>query len=367
MADLGNKIEPKHGILNIPFYKGGKSGTDRLQSPIKLSANENPYGPSKKAIEAFIAAQHKLGVYPDSSHSALRSAIGSVMGIDPNRIICGAGSDELIHFLCQCYAGNGDEVVHTEHGFAMYRISALTVGAIPISVPEIARHADISSILRACNQRTKIVFLANPNNPTGTLIHPSELDKLADELPGQTLLVLDGAYAEYIENFDGGLELAKRKKNVFITRTFSKIHGLGSLRVGWGFGPEYVVEALQRVKPPFNISTVGQEVATAAIKDQEYTERCRKKNFLLREELAFALREINILSDASFANFLLLRFPNKNIANSAEQFLNKNGLIIRNVTSYGLDNCLRVSIGTSSDCEQVKEKLTQFQEYAHAI
>ena len=367
MSKGDRTIIPREGILNIPMYIGGKSGSKHFSNPIKLSANENPYGPSKQAIETFKKSQYNLGVYPDGDHSALRIAIADVMGINAERIICGAGSDELIHFLCQCYASKGDEIIHTVHGFAMYRISALTVGATPVAVPEVARHADISGILNACNERTKIIFLANPNNPTGTLINTLELDKLADGIPKHTLLVLDGAYAEYIEKFDGGIALAKKRSNVFITRTFSKIHGLGSLRVGWGYGPEHVIDALQRVKGPFNISSVGQAVAAAAIKDTAYVENCRRCNFKLREQLAKELQNINITSDRSYTNFLLLRFPDSKLTKLADQFLEKKGVIVRNVSNYGLKAGLRVSIGKSSDCERVIEILTKFQELNHAL
>ncbi len=361
------RVIPRKGILSIPLYVGGKGGLDQFDNPIKLSANENPYGPSKKAIEAFSQAQHNLGIYPDSNHTVLRSNIADVNGIDPERIICGAGSDELIHFLCQCYASKGDEILHTAHGFAMYRISALTVGATPVAIPEVERTADIPSIIKACNERTKIIFLANPNNPTGTLVDSAKIEELANKIPEHILLVLDGAYAEYIEKFDGGIALVEKKSNVFMIRTFSKIYGLGSLRVGWGFGPKHVVEVLRRVKGPFNISSVGQQVAAVAIKDTEYVDKCRNDNFELRRQLAEALREISIASDRSFTNFLLLRFPNTNLAKLADLFLIKKGIIVRNVSNYGLNNCLRVSVGTSSDCEKLIENLTEFQEINHAI
>ena len=367
MKNFDTKITPKPGVLSIPIYIGGKSGSNLVDKPIKLSANENPNGPSVKAIEAFKQSQVNLGSYPDSNHMALRSSIAEVMGIDAKRIICGAGSDEIIYFLCQCYAGKGDEVIHTEHGFAMYRISALTVGATPISVQEKNRHANISAILKACNERTKLIFLANPNNPTGTFINDKELIKLAEGIPKHTLLVLDGAYAEYIENFDGGIQLVDGRNNVFMTRTFSKIHGLGSLRIGWGYGPEYVIDALRRVKGPFNISSVGQQVATAAINDMEYVKNCQKENFKLREQLASELNKINIPSDPSFTNFLLLRFSSANLAKLADEFLAKKGMLVRNVRNYGLENCLRVSIGRSKDCEQIVTNLKEFQEKNHDL
>ena len=367
MRSIESKITPKPGILSIPLYVGGKSPLKGVDQIIKLSANENPYGPSSLAIKAFLGAKDALAIYPDSAHTALREEIAEVMGVESSKIICGAGSDEIIQFLCKCYAGRGDEVIHTEHGFAMYRISALSVGATPIEVPEINRHADITSIIEACNEKTKLIFLANPNNPTGTFIETDKINLLADSIPDHTLLVLDGAYAEYLEDFDSGLRLSEKKNNVFITRTFSKIYGLGSLRVGWGYGPRNVIDALKRVKGPFNLSSVAQTTAIAAIRDTKYVKKCRGDNSRLREYLSLGLKKINIPSDPSFANFLLLQFLNKSIANAADQFLNNNGIIVRNVSNYGLASSLRISIGTAEDCAKVIKVLTVFQEQRHAI
>ena len=367
MISINNKIIPKPGILSIPKYVGGKNRSDGFDQPIKLSANENPYGPSPRAIKAFLSAKGSLGVYPDGDHSDLRKAIAEVMVIDSDKIICGAGSDEILHFLCQCYAGQDDEVIYTEHGFAMYRISALAVGAKPIEVLENNRHADIPAIIKACNNKTKLIFLANPNNPTGTFIEPDEINKLAKSIPDHTLLVIDGAYAEYIKDFDSGLRLAEERDNVFITRTFSKIYGLGSLRVGWGYGPKNVIDALKRVKGPFNLSTAAQVAATAAIRDTEYVHKCREDNLRLREYLSLELKKINIHSDRSFANFLLLQFFDSNVANSADKYLNKNAIIVRNVSNYKLESYLRISVGTSNDCKKVIEILKNFQEERNAI
>ena len=367
MTKTDSKITPKPEILNIPLYISGKSQSKDVVHSIKLSANENPYGPSPKAIQAFLAEKDSLYIYPDSDHSALKKAIAEVMGLDSNKIICGAGSDEIIQFLCQCYAGRDDEVIHTEHGFAMYRISTLAVGANPVAVPEINRHADIPAIIKACNDKTKLIFLANPNNPTGTFIDGEKIRFLADNIPKHTLLVLDGAYAEYIEDFDSDLRLSDKKNNVFVTRTFSKIYGLGSLRVGWGYGPINVIDALKRVKGPFNLSSVAQATATAAVRDAEYVKKCRGENTRLREYLALELKKINIPSDPSFANFLLLQFLDRNTADSADQFLNKHGIIVRNVSNYGLMSSLRISVGTSMDCEKVIKALRNFQEQRYAI
>ena len=367
MTSSESKIIPKSGILSIPLYVGGKSKSKGVTEPIKLSANENPYGPSTKAIRAFLGAKDSLAVYPDSDHVVLRKTIAEVMEIDSNRIICGAGSDEIIQFLCQCYAGRDDEVIYTEHGFAMYRISALAVGATPIEVPEVNRHADITAIIKACNEKTKLIFLANPNNPTGTFIDTDKISLLAKGIPEHTLLVLDGAYAEYIQGFDSGLRLSEKKNNVFITRTFSKIYGLGSLRVGWGYGPRNIIDVLKRVKGPFNLSSAAQVTATAAVRDIEYVKKCQRDNVRIREYLSLELKKINIPCDTSFTNFLLLQFLDRNIANYADQFLNDNGIIVRNVSNYGLASSLRISVGTSKDCEKVIKALTNFQEQRHAV
>lgn len=215
---------------------------------VKLSSNENPLGPSPAAVEAYRRAAYDLHRYPSSDHSALRTAIAEVLGLDAGRIICGAGSDEIIAFLCQAYAGPGTEVVHTEHGFAMYRISALAAGATPVEVPERERVTDVDAILAACTDATRLVFIANPNNPTGTMIGLAEIERLAEGLPPQALLVLDGAYAEYVEGYDGGAALVDRRDNVVMTRTFSKLYGLGGLRIGWGYGPAHVIDVLNRVR-----------------------------------------------------------------------------------------------------------------------
>ena len=362
MKKLDRKIKPRPGILKVPFYVAGAGSTRNFTDIIKLSSNENPRGPSRQAINAFLSVQKELGTYPDSNHKRLRAAIGQINNIDENRIICGAGSDEIIHFLCQCYAGQGDEVIHTEHAFLMYRIYALAMGATPISVPEIERRAEVSNILKACTKRTKLIFLANPNNPTGTLISSKEIMELVDSIPRHTLLVLDGAYAEYIEDFDPGLKLVDKKSNLFVLRTFSKIHGLASLRVGWGYGSADVVNALMRVKGPFNISSAAQESAIAAILDTDYVKKCRLENIVQRDKLANELKKIGISSDHSFGNFILMRFPNSRIATSVNAFLKENGLIVRNMDNYGLRSALRVTVGTPSDCKTFLDTLKKYKE-----
>jgi histidinol-phosphate aminotransferase len=214
-----------------------------------------------------------------------------VHGLDPAQIICGVGSDEIITFLCQAYAGPGDEVMFTEHGFLMYRISALAAGATPVEVPERDRTTDVEAMLAACTPRTRLVFIANPNNPTGTMISQAEVGRLADGLPPQAILVLDGAYAEYVEGYDGGAALATTRPNVVMTRTFSKIYGLGGLRIGWGYGPRAIIDVLNRIRGPFNLSNTQLETAEAAVRDQDWVTRCRAENARMRVWLAQALAE----------------------------------------------------------------------------
>jgi len=268
-------ITPQPGIMDIALYQGGASHVAGHNNVLKLSSNENPFGPSPAAIKAYEEEAKALHRYPSSDHAELREAIGDVWGVDPARVICGAGSDEIIAFLCQAYAGPGTEVIHTEHGFAMYRISALAAGATPVEVPERERVTDVDAILASCTEKTRLVFLANPNNPTGTMIGQADVARLAEGIPAQALLVLDGAYAEYVEGYDGGAALVDARQNVVMTRTFSKIYGLGGLRVGWGYGPAHVIDVLNRVRGPFNLSNAGLAAATAAMRDTAYIDHCR--------------------------------------------------------------------------------------------
>jgi histidinol-phosphate aminotransferase len=346
-------ISPQPGIMDIKLYQGGASHVAGLENVVKLSSNENPLGPSDAAKEAFRRASHELHRYPSSDHSRLRAAIGEVWGLDADRIICGAGSDEIITFLCQAYAGPGTEVVHTEHGFGMYKISALAASATPVEVPERERVTDVDAILAACTDKTHLVFIANPNNPTGTMISEGEVLRLAEGIPDAALLVLDGAYAEYVEGYDGGAALVDARQNVVMTRTFSKIYGLGGLRVGWGYGPQHVLDVLNRVRGPFNVSQAGLNAAEAAIRDTAYTDHCRRENARCRTWLADALAEIGVPSDVSCANFVLARFASEDEAMAVNAHLNTQGLLVRPVGSYKLPHCLRVTVGDEASCRRV--------------
>tara|TARA_R110002049_G_scaffold29972_3_gene102064 strand:+ start:12012 stop:13109 length:1098 start_codon:yes stop_codon:yes gene_type:complete len=353
-------ITPQPGIMDIDLYQGGAAHVAGLENVVKLSSNENPLGPSPAAVEAYRRAAFDLHRYPSSDHGPLRAAIADVHGLDADRIICGAGSDEVIAFLCQAYAGPGTEVIHTEHGFAMYRISALAAGATPVEVAERERVTDVDAILAACTDATRLVFIANPNNPTGTMIGLAEIARLADKLPKQALLVLDGAYAEFVDGYDGGAALVDSRENVVMTRTFSKLYGLGGLRVGWGYGPAQVIDVLNRVRGPFNLSQAGLNAAEAAIRDRAYAEHCRAENARWRVWLSDALAEIGVPSDVSCANFVLARFANQAEAEACDDYLKTQGLIVRRVAGYNLPQCLRITVGDESACRRVVHAIRQF-------
>ncbi|MGC9368013.1 MAG: histidinol-phosphate transaminase [Paracoccaceae bacterium] len=353
-------IQPQPGIMEIKLYQGGQSHVEGVSDVVKLSSNENPFGPSDKAKEAFARSAHNLHRYPPTDHASLREAIGEVHGVDPSRVICGVGSDEIITFLCQAYAGPGDEVIHTEHGFSMYRISALAAGATPVEVPERERVVDVDAILAACTDRTRLVFIANPANPTGTMIGGDEVARLADGLPPQAILVLDGAYAEFVEGYDGGAALVEARDNVVMTRTFSKLYGLGGLRIGWGYGPQAIIDVLNRVRGPFNLSQPQLDTAEAAVRDTAYAEKCRAENTRLRAWLAEALAEAGVPSDTSCANFVLARFASQDEAEACDDWLKSKGIIVRRVAGYKLPNCLRITVGDEASCRRVAHAVREF-------
>lgn len=353
-------IAPQPGILEIAPYVGGKSSVAGVSNVVKLSSNENPFGPSEAAKEAFRKAAFDLHRYPSTDHAALREAIAAVHGLSASNIICGVGSDEILSLLCQAYSGPGDEVIHTEHGFAIYKICSLANGAKPIEVKETERVTDVDAILAACSERTRLVFIANPNNPTGTMISEAELSRLAENLPEQTLLVIDGAYAEYVDGYSAGAGLVERRENVVMTRTFSKLYGLGGLRVGWGYGPDHVIDVLNRIRGPFNLSQAALLAAEAAVNDTAWAEKCRDENTRLRAWLAEALAERGVPSDTSTANFVLARFSGPEEADACDAFLQSKGILVRKVGGYNLPNCLRISVGDEASCRRVAHAVGEF-------
>lgn len=357
-----SKIEVQPGIMQIALYQGGQSKIEGVADVVKLSSNENPFGPSDKAKEVFARCAHQLHRYPSTDHLSLRTAIAEVHGLDAGKIICGVGSDEIITFLCQAYAGPGDEVIHTEHGFSMYRISTLAAGATPVEVPEVDRTVDVDAILAACTERTKLVFIANPANPTGTFVTGDEITRLADGLPAHTILVLDGAYAEYVDGFDGGAAMVEARENVVMTRTFSKVYGLGGLRIGWGYGPQAIIDVLNRVRGPFNLSDAQLDTAEAALRDREYLEKCLSENARLRVWLSEALADVGVPSDVSYTNFILARFQSPDEADACDAYLKQNGLIVRRVAGYKLPDCLRITVGDEASCRRIVHAIRGFKE-----
>ncbi len=357
---MTTKLNIQPGIMGVKPYVGGVSKIDGNANAIKLSSNENPLGPSPKAIAAYQAEAGYLHRYPSESHTGLRELIAATYKLDVDRILMGCGSDEIISFLCRAFAGEGDEVLYTEHGFGMYQISARLSGATPVSVPEKNRVTDVDALLGACTENTRLIFLANPNNPTGTMTPDAEIVRLADNMPEGCLLVLDGAYAEFVYGFDGGAAFVEARDNVVMTRTFSKIFGLGGLRIGWGYGPKEVMDVLGRLRGPFNVSSAALVAAKAALEDTEYTEHCRAENEKWRGWLAAELEKIGLPSDPSFANFILIRFKDEEEALAANAHMNENGLIVRMVANYNLPHAMRITIGDEQSCRQVVAALTEF-------
>ncbi len=358
--------QPRPGVLEIKPYVPGKSSAPGLAKVFKLSSNETPLGPSPRAIEAYKSVAAHLEDYPDGSASALREAIGRSFGLDPDRIVCGAGSDDLLNLLARAYLADGDEAIHTTHGFLVYPIATLGTGAKPIVAPETNYTASVDAILAAVTKKTKVIFLANPNNPTGTYISFDEVKRLHRSLPPHVLLVLDAAYAEYVRrnDYESGIELVATSDNVVMTRTFSKIHGLAALRLGWMFGPAHVVAAVNRIRGPFNVNTPAIAAGIAAIEDHAHQEHAREHNDRWLAWLAQEFEKLGLKVTPSIANFLLIHFPETQgrTAKEADAFLTARGLILRQVGAYKLPNALRMSVGTEEANRLVVAALMEFLE-----
>jgi histidinol-phosphate aminotransferase len=355
---------PRPGILEIKPYVGGKAEVAGGSKAAKLSANETPLGASPKAVEAYLAAAGELHRYPEGGAIELRRAIGRRMNVDPDRIVIGAGSDELIALLIRAYAGPGEEVLYSRHGFLMYKLSALAAGAVPVAAPEKQLHADVDAILERVSSRTRMVFIANPNNPTGSYLPTDEILRLHRGLPDDVLLVLDSAYAEYVgeADYDSGLALSLSAPNVVMTRTFSKIHGLAALRVGWMTASPQIVDVINRVRGPFNVAAPAQAAATAAIDDVDHQAAAKAHNDRWLGWLCQQLETIGLTVHPSVGNFLLIGFPDipGHDAAAAAEFLEKNGVIPRAMASYQLPLCLRLTVGTEEENRKVVDLLRTF-------
>ncbi len=347
------KPVPRAGISKLHLYTPGAITAQQGPNFRKLSSNENLYGPTPKVAEALAEAATKIWKYPSVDHKALRSAISTVYELDVDRVICGNGSDELLALIAQCYAGEGDEVIMTEHGFEIYGIVAHSVGADLKVVDETERRVNLDLLLTAISAQTKIVYLANPANPTGTFVSVDALDQFAAKIPSNVILVIDSAYAEFADDYDGGASLVEKYPNVIMTRTFSKLYGLGGLRVGWAYADQDIIDNLNKLRGPFNISSLGLIGAEIAMLEQDYAKDCRDKIVKSRRYLIDGLRQIGVEADESHANFVLARFPTQGVAEKLFDCLLLNDIAVRKVAHYGLPNALRITIGTQEDCQNI--------------
>lgn len=357
---------PRAAVLEIEAYVAGESKIAGVNRIIKLSANEGAFGPPKSAQEAYAAVSAELHRYPDGGSVLLRRAIGAKFGIDPERVVCGTGSDELILHLCQIYGGPGADILMSLHGFSLYQISGIYSGARVIRVPEQNLTTDVDAMIAAVTPETRIVFIANPNNPTGTLLPEAEVARLRAGLPSDVLLVLDAAYAEYVTDpdYDPGFGLVEAGENTVMLRTFSKVYGLGGMRVGWCYGPAGVVDALNRVRGVFNVNIAAQAAAAAALAEPGWVEASVAHNETWRGWLMAALGESGIRTVPSVGNFFLADFETPERAAAAFAHLKSRGLIVRAMGSYNLPQMLRITVGTEEECRLVAAALADFMSHA---
>jgi len=334
---------------------------------VKLSSNEGALGVPPSAQAAIVAAMKDVHRYPDGGASRLRGAIGKRWGLDPARIVCGAGSDDLIYQFCLAYGGPGRDIIMSAHGFSIYHIAGAYAGSRVIKVAERNLTADLDAMLAAVSPATRLMFLANPNNPTGSLVPATDVARLRAALPPEVLLVIDSAYAEYVTraDYDPGIRLVDATNNTVMTRTFSKIYGLGGMRIGWCYAPLAVVDVLNRVRGPFNVSVAGQAAAIAALAETDWVERGCAHNARLRPILAAAISALGIKVWPSEANFVLADFGEPVKADAADAFLRSRGIIVRKVAGYGLPHCLRITVGTDEEVDLVIDGLTQFTSHSH--
>ena len=355
-------LRPRPEVLAIAAYVPGEAEVAGANRVIKLSANEGAFGPPPSAQAAYARMAAELHRYPDGGSAALRRAIGARFGLDPARIVCGTGSDELIGHLCHIYGGPGTDIVMSMHGFTMYQIAGTYAGSRVLKAPERNLTTDVDAMLAAVTPATRMVFVANPNNPTGSLLPQAELARLRQALPPDVLLVIDAAYAEYVEDagYDAGAALVDAGDNTVMLRTFSKIFGLGGMRVGWAYAPAGVVDALNRVRGVFNVNLAAQAAAVAALAEPGWVEMSRDHNTLWRGRLAAALEQAGIKAWPTEGNFMLADFGTAALADRAIGFLKSRGIIVRAMGAYDLPHCLRITVGTGEECGLVGDALAAF-------
>jgi histidinol-phosphate aminotransferase len=364
MAAAKRGPRPRPGVLDIAPYVPGTSALPGTHPVIKLSSNETPFGPSPRAVEAYLAEASRLSRYPDGSARPLREALAKLYGLDASHIVCGAGSDELLNLLAHAYLGPGDEAIYSAHGFLVYKIAIMGCGAKPVPAPETDLTADVDAILARVTDATRMVFIANPNNPTGTYLSFDEVKRLHAGLPDDVILVLDAAYAEYMRanDYGAGIELVATTQNTVMTRTFSKIYGLAALRLGWAYCPASVADTLNRIRGPFNVTGPSMAAGIAALADQPHMQHAAEHNLIWRPRMAEALAGIGLGVTPSAANFLLLHFPKGNgkSAREADKFLHERRIILRRVEEYGFPHALRMTIGTEEENLAVLDALASF-------
>jgi len=355
-------LTPRPGIMKIAPYVPGKDSIDGKPTIAKLSSNEGALGPSPKAMAAYAKAASELHRYPDGDTAKLRAALGRHYGLDPARIVCGAGSDEILNLLVRAYCGPGDELLYSQYGFLMYAINALGVGATPVAAPARGYGSDVDAMLAAVTDKTRIVCLANPNNPTGTYVSKDDVRRLHAGLPKNVLLIIDAAYAEYVSrnDYESGVELVDQAENVVMTRTFSKIYGLGGVRLGWMYGPAGIVDVMSRLRQPFNVNLPAQIAGIAALDDISHTDASRTNNDIWLPWLSAELTKLGLEPVPSVGNFLLVGFGSKERAVAANEWLMNDGLIPRLVAGYGLPEHLRITVGTETEVKAVQASLARF-------
>jgi len=359
-----NRPQPRDGVLKIAPYIPGKSKSTGGGKTFKLSSNETPLGASPSAIAAYRDNADILELYPDGASGELRETIAKAYGLDGDRLICGNGSDELLSMIANGFLNPGDEAIYTEHGFLVYKIGILAAGATPIVAPETDLTANVDAILALVTPRTKIVFLANPNNPTGTYLPHDEVRRLHAGLPATTLLVVDAAYAEYVRrnDYEAGIELVANSENVIMTRTFSKIHGLANLRLGWAYSSAHIIDVLNRIRGPFNVTGPAMAAGMAAITDRDFIEAAVAHNDTWLPWLTSELTKLGLTVTPSVGNFILIHFPDIDgqRAADADDFLSERGVVLRAVGNYGLPGALRMTIGTEEANRLTVSVLAQF-------
>lgn len=355
-------LTPRPGIMKIAPYVPGKDSVDGKEPVAKLSSNEGALGPSPKAMAAYAKAANEMHRYPDGGSEKLRAAIGRHYGLDPRRIVCGCGSDELINLLVRAYCGPGDELLYSQYGFLMYPINALGVGATPVAAPEKDYRADVDALLAKVTNKTRVVAIANPNNPTGSYITKDDVRKLQTGLPKNVLLIIDAAYSEYVSrnDYESGVELVDQAENVVMTRTFSKIYGLGGLRLGWMYAPAAVIDVMSRLRQPFNVNLAAQAAGIAALGDIAHTDASRTNNDIWLPWFAAEMSKLGLKPLPSVGNFVTVGFGTKERAAAANDWLMKDGLIPRMVAGYGLPEFLRITVGTEAEMKMVRDSLAKF-------